>query len=389
MTQHKAFAGCDIFDGYDCHQHCALLTDNGRVTAIVDESGIPGSYQITELHNGLLTPGFVDLQVNGGGGVLLNDQPGLAAIEQICATHCRFGTTSLLPTLITDTPQVTAAAVDAGIAAFDKRVPGFVGLHLEGPHLCTARKGAHDETLIRKMTSVDLQLLLDANDALPNLLVTVAPESVTHQQITTLTQAGVIISLGHTDATLASANGAIDAGARCITHLYNAMSPLGHREPGLVGCALTTDNVYAGLIADGFHVDKTAISIALAAKKQPGRIFLVTDAMATIGTELKSFRLNGRTIYRTEGRLLLEDGTLAGADLSMDAAIRNMIKLTGTDQFEALKMASRYPAECLKINNEYGHLKAGAKANLVHLDNALTIQQVWQNGTAVTTEVAN
>lgn len=385
MTQHQAFAGCDIFDGYDRHQHCALLTDNGVVTAIVDESGIPGGYQINVLQDGLLTPGFVDLQVNGGGGVLLNDQPGLAAIETICATHCRFGTTSLLPTLITDTPQVTAAAIDAGIAALNKGLPGFVGLHLEGPHLSIAKKGAHDETLIRKMTNTDLHLLLDANNELPNLLVTIAPESVTDQQIATLTEAGVIISLGHTDATLAVANSAIDAGASCITHLYNAMSPLGHREPGVVGCALTADNVYAGLIADGFHVDKTAASIALAARKQPGSIFLVTDAMATIGTELKSFKLNGRTIYRKGGRLLLEDGTLAGADLTMDAAIRNVITLTGIDQFEALRMASVYPAECLGISNEYGHLKAGAKANLVHLDNTLTIQQVWQNGTAVNT----
>ena len=243
---------------------------------------------------GCSAPGFVDLQVNGGGGVMLNGQPDLAGIRAICAAHGRLGTAGLLPTLITDTPEVTRAAVAAGVAAAVDGVPGFLGLHLEGPHLDPRRKGAHDPALIRPMQAEDLAFLCAAAERLPALVVTVAPESATAEQVAALARAGAVVSLGHSDTGAAGARAAFAAGARMVTHLFNAMSQLGNREPGLVGAALDDERVRAGLIADGVHVDPVAMRLALAAKRGTDGIFLVTDAMAVAGTALREFTLNGR-----------------------------------------------------------------------------------------------
>ncbi len=383
MTNTKRFTGCPVFDGNTYHAHADLIVRGSRVIDITaTPTALPDAETIT-LNGGLLVPGFVDLQVNGGGGVLFNDQPTVAGIARMCAAHLPFGTTAMLATLITDTPEITRAAIDAGIEAHRTGVPGFAGLHLEGPHLDVARKGAHDPALIRPMTASDLDLLVSAAQQLPHLMVTVASGSVTTGQISALANAGIVVSLGHTDATCDQALAALDAGATCVTHLFNAMSPLSHRQPGVVGAALASDNTFAGLIADGFHVDKTAMKIAIAAKQGHGRIFLVTDAMSTIGTDLKSFTLNGRTITRNHGKLTLDDGTLAGADLDMITAIRYLINDAGIDPHEVLRMASCYPARCLNASDTLGVLHSGAYANVIHLDDSLTIQQIWQNGEAV------
>ncbi len=211
-------------------------------------------------------------------------------------------------------------------------------------------------------------------------MVTVAPESVTNSQISELSRAGIVVSLGHSDAPYSDALKAIKAGAGCVTHLFNTMSPLTHREPGIVGAALNSGSVYAGLIADGYHVDPAAISIALAAKKAPGQIFLVTDAMSTIGTDITSFDLNGRKIVRKGGCLMLEDGTLAGADLDMAYAVRFMQDIIGLDRFEAIRMASLYPANCIGASAEYGNLKPGAYANMVHLSDDNHVRRSWWKG---------
>ncbi|OED42808.1 N-acetylglucosamine-6-phosphate deacetylase [Chromatiales bacterium (ex Bugula neritina AB1)] len=385
MTMTQSFTGSDIFDGQILHQRSALIVRDEQIVAIVDEQDTPDSAQSIELSGGILVPGFVDLQVNGGGGILLNEEPTVEGIKRICSAHLPFGTTALLPTLITDTPQVTDAAINAGIAAHRAKVPGFIGLHLEGPHLDVTRKGAHDSALIRPMATDDLQRLIAAKNALPTLLVTVAPESITNEQISTLASAGVIVSLGHTNTSNSNATAAFETGASCVTHLFNAMSPLNHREPGLVGATLASDTTYAGLIADGFHVDKTAIAIALAAKQGSGKIFLVTDAMSTIGTDLKSFELNGRKITRSDGRLTLADGTLAGADLDMISAIRFLVDSVGVEALEAFRMASAYPSQCIRASNTLGYLHKGASADLVHVSDALEIQRVWQQGRQVFT----
>lgn len=375
-TKAKAFVGATIFDGHKRHEDSALLTDDGSVSKIVSIKDIPSGTETVSLSGGLLAPGFVDLQVNGGGGVLLNDQPDVAGIETICAAHAQFGTTSLLPTLITDNIDVTHNAVAAGIEAARQAITGFIGLHLEGPHLSVVRKGAHDADLIRPMSIEDLNFLTKSRASLPHLMTTVAPESVSNEQISELTNAGVMISLGHTAADYETAVNAASSGARAVTHLFNAMSPLTHREPGLVGAALETGHVSVGVIADGIHVHPAAISIALAAKKGPGKIFLVTDAMSTIGTDQNSFTLNGRTITREGGKLILEDGTLAGADLDMITAVRFMANSVGIGVDEALRMAALYPALCIG-DDTIGHLQTGAAANMVHLDDDLAIQSVW------------
>ena len=372
-----AYTGARIFDGGDWHDDAALLSDVDAVVGVVSADAIPASAKRVDLPGGMLVPGFVDLQVNGGGGVMLNDRRDVEAIRTICAAHAPFGTTALLATLITDTPAITAEAVDAGAAATEQGVLGFLGLHLEGPYLSIARKGAHDPKLIRSMDEGDLAKLVEARQRVPVLLTTVATESVTPGKVQRLAQAGVIVSLGHTDAGVAAARACVDAGATVATHLFNAMSQIGNREPGLVGTVLDDGRLWAGLIADGIHVDPVTIGIALRAKQGPSKVFLVTDAMATIGTEMTSFSLNGRLIRRHNGRLTLEDGTLAGADLDMISAVRFLHQAIGLDLAEALRMASLYPAHAARVESRYGHLRAGARPDMVHLSDTLNVRGVW------------
>jgi N-acetylglucosamine-6-phosphate deacetylase len=380
MSSMLAISGARIFDGEDWHDGKALLVAGGMVEAIVAQDALPAGARTLDLDGGFLAPGFVDLQVNGGGGVMLNDDPSLETIRRICTAHARFGTTALLATLITDTPGTTAAALEAGEAAAREKVQGFLGLHLEGPHLSLSRKGAHDPGLIRPMETADLDRLVAARSSLPVLMTTVAPETVTPQQIAALSGAGIVVSLGHSDAGYATARAAIEAGATQVTHLFNAMSQLQHREPGMVGTALSSGEISAGLIADGFHVDRHVIGIALRSKRGPGRIFLVTDAMATIGAEMTEFTLNGRTIRREGGRLTLDDGTLAGADLDMISAVRFMHGEIGLPVEEALRMASLYPAVAAGQEHRLGRIGQGRPASFVHLSDALDVQGVWIDG---------
>jgi N-acetylglucosamine-6-phosphate deacetylase len=285
-----------------------------------------------------------------------------------------------LPTLITDTPEVTAAAVAAGAEAARQKMPGFLGLHLEGPHLSLARKGAHDPALIRPMTDADQAALIAARTQLPVLLTTVAPESVDPQRVAALAKAGIVVSLGHSDADYATANAFAAAGASMVTHLFNAMSQIGNRAPGLAGAAIDSSALFSGLIADGIHVDPATIGIALRAKRGPAKIFLVTDAMATIGTAMKSFTLNGRVIHRKDGRLTLADGTLAGADLDMISAVRFVHRTIGLDLGEALRMASLYPAQAVGQSHRLGRLARGTAANIVSLSDDLGVTGVWIDG---------
>ncbi|OUS07415.1 N-acetylglucosamine-6-phosphate deacetylase [Rhodobacterales bacterium 52_120_T64] len=380
MTNLKAYVGADIFDGHTRHTHSGLLINDGHVADIVSTSEVPNDYGVVKLDGGMLTAGFVDLQVNGGGGAMLNNAPSVDGIRAICDAHLQFGTTSLLPTLITDTKAQTNAAIMAVKEAIAKGISGAIGLHLEGPHLSIARKGAHDPQLIRSMEDEDCRQLCALAAELPSLLLTLAPESVTLPQISDLSTAGATVSLGHSDADYQTACSAAAAGATCVTHLFNAMSQLGNRTPGMVGATLDTDSLYAGLIADGIHVDPAVIRIAQRAKQGEGRLFLVTDSMATVGTDMREFSLGGRSILRRDGRLTLSDGTLAGADLDMASAVRFMITEIGLDAEEALRMASLYPARLLKRDHEIGSLVAGARADFVHLDGQMQIKNVWREG---------
>lgn len=366
MTALQAYCPTWVFDGTRLHRKTAVLVQDGRVSGLCPAEQVPAGADVTEA-DGILCAGFVDLQVNGGGGVLFNDAPTVATLRRMAAAHAALGTIGFLPTLITDTPDATARAISATQDAIAQGVEGILGLHLEGPHLAPARKGAHDGALIRPMDDTDLSLLCDAAVRLPVLKVTVAPETVTPDQITHLTCAGVLVSLGHSDATYDLARRATDAGARCVTHLFNAMSQLSSREPGLVGAALGDGRLSVGLIADGVHVHPATIRAALAAKQGPLQLFLVTDAMATTGSDITEFTLNGRRILRADGRLTLEDGTLAGADLTLPDAIRFMVEVVGIPLDQALAMASTIPATLIGHPNA-GRIIAGETTRLIHLD---------------------
>ena len=369
----QAFIAEQIFDGFDWHQRSALVVSDGRVEGLIAANSPTDAERVPV--DGMIVPGFIDLQVNGGGGALFNDTPTLAAIETICTTFARFGTTACLPTFITDTVDKGEQAIAAGIAATG-RVPGFLGLHLEGPHLSVARKGAHDPALIRPMDEADIARLIAARSKLPNLLVTVAAETVDPTQISRLVAAGIVVSIGHSDATYAQMQAAVAAGASMVTHLFNAQSQLSNREPGVVGSALDLGPLHAGLIADGIHVHPAIMGAAIRAKRGPGRIFLVSDAMSPTGTDAESFVLTGRQVSRKQGALRLADGTLAGADLTMDAAIRTLVQAVGIDLGEALRMASLYPAQAMRLGSDYGHLRRGARADFAVLDAGMTVQQI-------------
>lgn len=365
-------AGAQIFDGQRWHSGKTLTVTRGKIGALSESKPDTAAMLRRVPEGSRIVPGFVDLQVNGGGGVLFNNDLTVSGIETICEAHRAFGTTSLLVTLITDTPENTERGIKAGIEAARQGVSGFAGLHLEGPHLSIARKGTHAAEFIRPMTNQDLALLLQAARDLPKLLVTLAPESATPMQVRQLVDAGAVVSLGHSDAGIETIRLFVEAGASMVTHLFNAMSPLRHREPGLVGAALGFGELSCGLIADGHHVDPIAIRIALKAKQGPGRVFLVTDAMSSIGWHGQSFRLNGREVFRQNGRLTLEDGTLAGADIDMLTCVRFMMTEIGLQVDEALRMASLYPAEAAGLEGG-GLLVPDAQANFLVLGPGLEI----------------
>lgn len=345
-----SFVNGSVFDGQTLHHNVTARFENKCLVSL-DANTLPprSDERVIDLDGDLLSPGYVDLQVNGGGGLLLNDDPSPETLARIVKAHRSLGAVRILPTLITDTPETTRAAIEAAAEAMTSGLPGMAGLHLEGPHLSQARKGAHDAAYIRPMTPDDLTLLLEAKTRLPVLKVTVAPETVTEDQIRRLAEAGILVSLGHSDADFETCRRAITAGAQCVTHLFNAMSQMGNREPGLVGAALTSGTVSAGLIADGFHVHPETMRTAWLAKQRPEekaeeRIFLVSDAMAVAGTDLSQFHLQGRLIQRRDQRLTLEDGTLAGADLDLTRAIRTLVETMDVPLPDALRSATTIPA---------------------------------------------
>lgn len=382
MTAAFAILADRLFDGHIMHHSAGMIVENGHVVAVRPQSDIPKDL-VQHAHEAeLVVPGFVDLQVNGGGGVLFNNEPTVEGIRTICKAHARFGTTALMVTLITDRPELKRTALSAGGQASEARIPGFLGLHLEGPHLSVARKGTHDAALIRPMTDDDLAFLEAEAGRFGLAMITVAPESVSPEQVARLSGAGYHVSLGHTDVAAVDVEIYVRAGATMVTHLFNAMSQLGNREPGLVGAALMSPRLHCGLIADGFHVDPITMQIALAAKTGPAHVFLVTDAMSTIGTDGTGFDLNGRTVYRKGGRLTLADGTLAGADIDMLSCMRFVHERLGQSLEEALRMASLYPAEAIGAT-DIGGLKPGSRANFLALHHRLSLASTWIGGSCV------
>ncbi len=372
----ETLIGPRVFDGQrllPAGTGVALL--GGKIAAV---GAPPPDSRTVRLDGGVLAPGFIDLQVNGGGGMLFNDAPTAEAAARIAAAHRRFGTTSLLATLISDDATTTEAAIGAVEAALAAGAPGVLGLHLEGPFLDTARRGVHLADRLRGTDAGLVDRLCAAR--IGCRLITVSPNQVPPAVIGALTEAGVTVALGHTEADYDTAVAAFDAGARGVTHLFNAMSQLGSREPGMVGAALDRDDVWCGLIVDGHHVHPASLRLAVRAKPAGGAL-LVTDAMPPVGAaEGGGFTLQGETIGVVDGVCRAADGRLAGSALDMATGVANLVRRVGLPLEEALRMASRYPAAAIGLADSHGRLTPGMAADLVWLDDDLAVRATWIAG---------
>jgi len=368
-----------VFDGYRWHARAAVMIRDGRIAGIGFWNEVSKDWSQTRLPGAtFLAPGFVDLQVNGGGGVLLNDQPTADGMRAIARAHRRFGTTACLPTLITDTRERVQTAIAAARSVSGR--DGVIGLHLEGPFISPKRPGVHRPDRILQPTGGDLEQLCELAGA-GQSMVTLAPECVPAGFVRTVAASGVRVSIGHSEASAAAVMQAAADGATGITHLFNAMPPLSAREPGIVGAALADNRLTAGLIVDGIHVDPIAVRAAFAAKGCE-RIVFVTDAMPTVGASKDRFELVGRTITLANGRLTTQEGTLAGAHLDMATAVRNAVKLAQLPLEDALRAASLTPARFLGLDKERGMLAAGARADLVALSEDLNVVGTWVAGSS-------
>ena len=373
-----AFANARVLTGEGFWDDVAVLVDDSVITAIVDaDDARLRDADVRDLGGDYLLPGFIDCQVNGGGDVLFNDAPTVEAIRRIGAAHRKFGTTGFLPTLISDDADKMRAAIDAVDAAIAERVPGVLGIHLEGPYLAPARKGVHDATKFRVPDAHEIDLVSSLERG--KTVLTVAPERLPADTIRELTRRGVIVCAGHTAATYGETRAALDAGLRGFTHLYNAMSPLTSREPGVVGAALDDRASWCGIVVDGHHVHPASLRVALAAKPR-GKIFLVTDAMPPVGGESDTYALGGVAVRCRDGRCETPDGTLAGSALDMAAAVRNATATLGIALDEASRMASAYPADLLGLADERGRIAPGLRADFVVLDDALSPRATFIGG---------
>jgi N-acetylglucosamine-6-phosphate deacetylase len=362
-----------------------VLTPDGLVAATVVVEGeriadvrppAPGEPGL-DLADGYLLPGFIDAQVNGGGGALFTDTPEVAAIATIGAAHRRFGTTGFLPTLISDDLAAVATAIRAVDEAIDQGVPGVLGIHIEGPFLSSDRKGIHDASKFRILDDAAFDLLTSLRHG--KTLVTLAPEATTPQMIRRLVDAGVVVAAGHTNADYETIRAALDAGLSGFTHLFNAMSPLTSREPGAVGAALEDEASWCGLIVDGRHVHPAVLRVALRARRRD-RFMLVTDALSSVGMAEKSFTMQGRAIRVVDGVCVDEHGTLAGSDLDMASAVRNIMAIAGLTVGEAVALASATPAAFLGLQGELGAIAPGRRADLVATDSDLRVRRTWIAG---------
>jgi N-acetylglucosamine-6-phosphate deacetylase len=372
-----ALTGSRVFDGESIREGLAVVIDGGRIAEVVSGNKLAASIERRVLNGGLLVPGFIDVQVNGGGGALLNDDPTIDTVRRIAESHRKFGTTGMLPTVITDAPEVLSKAIAAVKAARTGNVAGVLGIHIEGPFLDKERKGAHELRFIREMTDADVARIANADCG--SVMLTLAPNRVPPNLIKSLAGKDVLISLGHSEASLAEVTKALASGARAFTHLFNAMSQLNGREPGMVGAALADPESFCGLIADGYHVHDAAMKVALAAKPR-GRLMLVTDAMPTAAGGPDSFALQGRAVHLVNGKLVLDDGTLAGSNLTMDEAVRYCVERLDVNLEDALRMASLNPAAFLRREHELGRIKSGYLASLVHLSDDLQVLETWIDG---------
>jgi N-acetylglucosamine-6-phosphate deacetylase len=351
-----------LFDGKALHSGMAAEVTNGTITAV----RTPPKDAPTKRLKGTLTPGYIDLQVNGGGGVLLNTAPTPATLHTMRAALHGFGTTHILPTVITDAPEVLSAAVDAAIATAG--TPGLLGLHIEGPHISHPRRGTHATRFIRPLDASTISHVTRLRDAGLTVMVTLAPEGVTPGQVRQLVTLGAIVSIGHSDATAADVQPLLAEGATCFTHLFNAMSPMLNRAPGVTGAAINSQ-AFCGFICDGHHIADDMLSLAIRARPVPDHMFLVSDCMSTVGGP-DSFTLYDQTITLQNGRLVNAEGSLAGAHVTMAQSVARLITVLGLDPAHALTMATSVPAAVI------GQPKLGQLVGQA-LTNTLILGENW------------
>lgn len=377
----SALIGARILTGAGFLDKHALVMNGAHIAAIVPETDLPSDCARIALQGGDLLPGFIDCQVNGGGGVLFNETPTVAGIAAIGAAHRRFGTTGFLPTLISDELAVMDKAIDAVDEAIAQGMPGVLGIHLEGPYLNPMRAGIHDAARIRSIDAGAIERLTRLRGG--RTVITLAPECVPPGTIRALTERGAIVCAGHSAATYEQTQQALSEGLAGFTHLFNAMTPFTSREPGMVGAALSDPKSWCGVIADLHHVHPASLALALRAKPL-GRFFLVTDAMPTLGWDQATFMLGDTPITAKDGRLTGPDGTLAGAHLDMATAVRNMIASVGVAPESSAAMASGSPAAFLGLGSVRGQIAPGQAADLVHVNrcaaDGMDVLATWIGG---------
>jgi N-acetylglucosamine-6-phosphate deacetylase len=359
----------------------AVIVEGERIRELAAARDIPAGIRTHDLSGRMLLPGFIDCQVNGGGGILFNNVATVEGIRAIGAAHRRFGTTGFLPTLISDTIDTMRTAIAAADAAIAEAVPGVLGVHLEGPFISRERKGVHAEKFLHAPDADELRVAESLQRG--KTLLTLAPECMAPDTIRNLVAAGVIVAAGHTNADYATVRAALDAGVRGFTHLFNAMSPLTSRAPGVVGAALDDPDSWCGVIVDGHHVHAASLRIALRAKPR-GKLFLVTDAMPPVGAGNPAFVLDGETITARDGICQTAAGTLAGSALSMIDALRNTVEMLGVPLEEAARMASTYPADFLGLGATHGRIEAGFRADFTVVDRDLRLTETWIGGAVQT-----
>jgi N-acetylglucosamine-6-phosphate deacetylase len=369
-----ALCGARIQVGDRLLEGMAVVVEDGRISTVVPAADLPRGISRHELAGGTLSAGFIDTQVNGGGGALFNEAPDVETLRVIGSAHRRFGTTGFLPTVISDDAAVVDRAMRAVEHAIADGVPGVLGIHIEGPLLAPTRHGIHDKRFLRGADREMLDLIRSLK--VGRTLVTVAPEVAGTDVIAELVASGVVVSAGHTEASYEEMRAGFAAGVSGVTHLFNAMSPLTNRAPGAVGAALENPDAWCGLIVDGIHVHPATLTLALRSRPLD-RFMLVTDAMPPVGTDATRFVLQGREIRVVEGRCVDESGTLAGSILTMAQAVRNAVELLGLPLATALRLASASPAAFLGLSAARGAISAGMTADLVWLDEDLKVAGIW------------
>ena len=373
----QAICGARLFTGSAFLDHHAVVVSSGKVDRVCPENDLDSSIPRLPLPGGILAPGFIDLQVNGGGGVLFNNAPTVASLETMSAAHRTGGTTALLPTVITDETAVRERALEAVTSAISDGLDCVLGVHFEGPFLDNKRRGVHSETQVRPINDEDIAWLQSISNC--RVMLTLAPEHVAPGQIEELARSGIIVCAGHSGGSYEQTNAAIAEGLSGFTHLFNAMSPLGGRNPGMVGAALASTSCWCGIIVDGFHVHPANVSLAFRALPR-GKLYLVSDSMATVGATEKSFELYGETIEEKDGRLVNHAGRLAGSAISLIDAVRTAHRDARIPLEECLRMASLYPAEFIGEAVRRGRIEAGYRADLVHFDEQFRVLNTWVGG---------